>query len=150
MRKLIFAFPGMGKTPTCRRLYNCMDLDFGMFRTALDVEKEDESSILNQFVSLINEYLAQGWYVFTNEPKLLDYYSIYYYVPRSKVLMFLPEGKSIHYCAKKLNVSDDLVKEWVAGWAKIAVKNQIKLIYISVGLDHYLNSHPLSLRERRA
>jgi len=125
---IILAFPGMGKTPLVKRNGKYVDLDFGFFRSALDVKKENERSILPQFARLAKMYEKEGYIVLTNEPKLAEFL----HVDR----MFLPERRK--FSARKMNVSENQIAEWISGWQEIAQKFNIPVTFISVGLDHYL------------
>lgn len=124
---IYLAFPGMGKTPLSLKNGKYLDLDFGYFRTALNVSKEDERKILSNFAKLAKLYENDGYIVLTNEPKLIEYLRI------SKV--FLP--KHPIYSARKLKVTMDTVNEWISGWEDQAKKHNIPVIRVA-GLDHYL------------
>lgn len=124
---IYLAFPGMGKTPLSLKNGKYLDLDFGYFRTALNVSKEDEKKILPNFAKLVKLYENDGYIVLTNEPKLMEYLRI------SKV--FLP--KHPIYSARKLKVTVETVNEWIEGWESRAKKFNIPVIRVA-GLDHYL------------
>jgi hypothetical protein len=124
---IYLAFPGMGKTPLSLKNGKYLDLDFGYFRTALNVRKEDEKKILSNFAKLAKLYENDGYIVLTNEPKLIGYLKV------SKV--FLP--KNPIYSARKLKVNMETVNEWISGWETLAKENHIPVIRVA-GLDHYL------------
>lgn len=125
---VMLAFPGMGKTPLAKRNPIYFDLDFGFFRTALNVPKEQEVKLLQPFAKLAKLYSDQGYIVLTNEPKLMQVMKI--------TKIYLP--KDVHYSARKMHVSNDQIQEWVDDWATMAKKYNVPVIWISTGLDHYL------------
>jgi len=125
---VMLAFPGMGKTPLAKRESRYLDLDFGFFRSALDVRKEDEATLLKPFAKLAKMYAEQGYIVLTNEPKLMEVMKI------TKV--YLP--KDARYSAKKLKVPVSTAEEWIQNWATSAKKFNVPVVYVSTGLDHYL------------
>lgn len=127
---IILAFPGMGKTPLARKDPRYLDLDFGFFRTALAVPKEDEAVLYAPFAKLAKMYANQGFIVLTNEPGLLTDVKI--------DQMYLP--KDSKYSARKLKVDKATAEEWIAGWESAAKKNNVKVTYLSTGLDHYLSN----------
>lgn len=126
---VMLAFPGIGKTPLAKRESRYLDLDFGFFRSALDVQKKDEAKLLKPFAKLAKMYADQGYVVLSNEPKLMEVMKI------AKV--YLP--KDARYAAKKLNVSRDTANEWIQGWADAAKQHSVPVVWISTGLDHYLS-----------
>jgi hypothetical protein len=125
---ILLAFPGLGKTPLARKDPRYLDLDFGFFRTALAVPKEDEAVLYKPFADLAKMYADQGFIVLTNEPGLLKHIKV------SK--MFLP--KDSKFSARKLGVDKTTADEWVASWDATAKQNNVPVIYLSTGLDHYL------------
>lgn len=125
---VILAFPGMGKTPLTKRESGYIDLDFGFFRSALGVRKEDEATLLKPFAKLAKMYADQGFIVLSNEPKLMDVMRV------TKV--YLP--KDVRYSARKLKVPVETAQEWVKGWDDMARKHSVPVVYLSTGLDHYL------------
>jgi hypothetical protein len=126
---VLLAFPGLGKTPLAKRESRYIDLDFGFFRSALGVKKEDEAKLLRPFADLAKFYADQGYIVLTNEPKLMDVMKI------TKV--YLP--KDVKYSARKLKVDEKTAEQWVADWEQLAVKHHVPVVTISTGLDHYLS-----------
>lgn len=125
---VILAFPGMGKTPLAKRNPKYLDLDFGFFRTAHGVAKEDEERLLVPFAKLVKLYESEGYVVLTNDPKLMKHLKV------SRVL--LPENHL--YSARKLGVSVSKVTEWVAGWRESAKASNIPVTYVKGGLEYYL------------
>lgn len=135
---ILLAFPGMGKTPLARKDPRYLDLDFGFFRTALQVPKEDEAILYQPFATLAKMYADQGYIVLTNEPGLLKHIKVHaVYLPK--------EGK---YSARKLGVDQATVKEWIAGWEAAAKQNNVKVTYLSTGLDHYLGNQQNSFTSK--
>lgn len=132
---LILAFPGMGKTPLSKKSGKYLDLDFGHFREALNVQKDNELSIMPAFSKLVRKYEDDGFVVLSNDPKLMKFAKV------NKV--FLPANLSDS--AKKMGVSKEQVASWVADWKAEAEKYKVPTLEISVGLDHYL----LSRKETR-
>lgn len=127
---VLLAFPGMGKTPLARKDPRYLDLDFGFFRTALKVPKEDEAILYKPFADLAKMYADQGYIVLTNEPGLLKFIKV--------ASMFLP--KDSKYSARKLGVDKATADEWIAGWEAAAKQNNVKVTFLSTGLDHYLGN----------
>lgn len=125
---VILAFPGMGKTPLAKRRSRYLDLDFGFFRSALNVRKEDEATLLKPFAKLAKMYADQGFIVLSNEPKLMQVMKINH--------IYLP--KDVKYSAKKLKVPVETAQEWVDGWVQDAKAHSVPVTFISTGLDHYL------------
>jgi hypothetical protein len=124
----MLAFPGMGKTPLAKRESRYFDLDFGFFRSALSVPKEEEAKLLKPFAKFAKMYADQGYIVLTNEPKLMDVMKI------TKV--YLP--KDPKFSAKKLKVPVSTAAEWIQDWKDRADKHHIPVVIVSTGLDHYL------------
>jgi hypothetical protein len=124
----MLAFPGMGKTPLAKRESRYLDLDFGFFRSALDVQKKDEAKLLKPFAKLAKMYADQGYIVLTNEPKLMEVMKI------TKV--YLPTDAK--HVAKKLKVPISTAEEWIQDWNDIAQKHHVPVVRVSTGLDHYL------------
>jgi len=137
---ILLAFPGTGKTPLARKDPRYLDLDFGFFRTALGVKKEDEAILYQPFVDMARMYEDQGFVVLTNEPGILDHIARMHDGKSAKpmwpIKMILP--KETKYSAKKLGVSKETVQNWIADWEVAAKRNNVKVTYISTGLDHYL------------
>lgn len=125
---VILAFPGMGKTPLTKRESRYIDLDFGFFRSALNVQKKDEAKLLKPFAKLAKMYADQGFIVLSNEPKLMGVLKVHH--------VYLP--KDMKYSAKKMGVDINTISEWVEGWDTMAKKYHVPVTYISTGLDHYL------------
>lgn len=74
MKKFILAFPGMGKTTLALRVPGLIDLDYGSFRTALDVDpRQDQTATLQKYMKLANKYGAEGFTILSNEPQLMPY-----------------------------------------------------------------------------
>lgn len=129
---LVFAFPGMGKTPYALTHAGVVDADFGDFRAAMNVAKDHEKVLLLPWSKLISTWLYRGFTVLSNDPKLFSFFKSY---PRAVV--FLPALPA--YSAKKMNVSADTVKEWTLDWEKQAKKYGLPVKWLSVGLDKYLS-----------
>lgn len=125
---IILAFPGMGKTPLAQKQGRYLDLDFGNYREAHDVSKDEEAKLLKSFAKLANIYVDQGYIVLSNEPKLMDVLKVRH--------VYLP--KDSKYSAKKLGVDSDTVSSWIQDWEASARKHSIPVTYVSTGLDHYL------------
>lgn len=129
---ILLAFPGMGKTPLAKSNGRYLDLDFGFFRTALKVHKDNEQALLSAFARMAKSYENSGYIVLSNEPKLMSV---------SKIdRVYLPKGKGLKYAARKLGTSESTTQEWVTGWAKQACKYNVPVTYVEVGLDHYLRN----------
>lgn len=130
--RLIFAFPGMGKTPYAHTHAGTVDADFGWFRTAMNVDKENEGVLLRPWSDMIRSWLLAGYTVLSNDPKLFRYFRNY-----PKVEVYLPLNPT--YSAKKMKQSADTIDEWTHGWADDARKYGLKTVWIDVGLDKYLS-----------
>lgn len=124
----ILAFPGMGKTPLALQRGKYLDLDFGSFRDALGVPKEQERTLLKPFAKLMEKYEHDGFIVLSNDPKLMEVTRI------SKVYLPL----ILNYSATKLKVDVDTVTTWVNDWRILAKEHDVPVIWIKVGLDRYL------------
>lgn len=122
------AFPGLGKTPLAKRSSRYIDLDFGYLREAFSFSKEQEAKLVNAYLKLIRLYEHDGYVVLTNDPKILGKLSV--------KTVFLPSIPK--YAARKLNVSVETATEWIADWDALAKKYKVPIVYLSVGLDHYL------------
>jgi hypothetical protein len=128
--KLILAFPGMGKSPLANKS-RWQDIDFGIFREALNVPKEKEETILPMFVKFLEAMLKEGHWVMTNEPKLLKL------VKFDRV--YLPSRPDLSRASRKLGVDNDTIAKWVQDWALAAKNAKVPVVWISVGLDRYLS-----------
>lgn len=126
----ILAFPGMGETPLSLKSGKYLDLDFGHFRESLNVQKDDEQKLIAPFAKLMEMYESDGFVVLSNDPKLMGATHI--------DRVYLPE--STKWVAKKLGVSDSTAAEWIDDWHVRANKFSIPVVYLKVGLDHYLLS----------
>lgn len=126
----ILAFPGMGKTPLSLKSGKYLDLDFGHFRESLNVQKDDEQSLLKPFAKLMEMYENDGFVVLSNDPKLMSVTHIdRVYVPQHP-----------RYAAKKLHVSKETIAEWIDDWIDTAIRHSVPVVPLRVGLDHYLLS----------
>lgn len=133
--KVYLAFPGMGKTILATNKPRYIDLDFGIFREVMGVKKEDEGVLLPHFVKLM-KYVATIYpkkVILTNEPKLL-----YHLPPGTKCMMYLPHPDVLKFSAAKLKVSEQQISEWIVGWREKARLNAVPVVYLKVGLNHYL------------
>jgi len=143
--KVIFAFPGMGKTPAAKRLGNFIDLDFGHFREAHLTRKEDEGQLIPAFMRLIMAYYQEGWNVLTNEPKLILPIKAMLGGNANNIRVILPDVKeaSSSHSKSKLGMTQEEFEQAVQGWVKIAHANGIQPRFITIGLDHYLEGRKL-------
>lgn len=136
----ILAFPGVGKTPLSKQRGTFIDLDFGHFREAFGVEKDNESWLVKPFVKLMEKYESDGFVVLSNEPKLMG---------KTKIdRIYLPN--ELKYSARKLGVSENQVQEWVNDWKRRADQFVIPVVYLNKGLDHYLRKGSSRKTERGA
>lgn len=126
----ILAFPGMGKTPLAFKSAKYLDLDFGHFRQSLNVQKADEHKLLKPFARLMDLYEHDGFIVLSNDPKLMSVTDI--------DRVYLPAN--VVFAARKLNTDPGTAAQWVADWAEEAKRHQVPVVYLKVGLDHYLTS----------
>lgn len=127
---IILAFPGMGKTPLSKTIGKYLDLDFGHFREAFGKSKQDESQLLKPFARLARLYEDNGFIVLSNDPKLMQVLDVdRVYLPRN-----------VKFAARKLNTSPEQVSKWIKDWEAAANKANVPVTFLSVGLDHYLQS----------
>lgn len=127
---IYLAFPGMGKTPLAKANGKFIDFDFGHFRQAMNKSKDNEQTLMPAFVRLMRLYERDGFIVLSNDPKIMEFTRV------NKV--FLPTNLS--YSARKMNVSEGTVQEWVHDWEQQAQRCEVPVTYVSKGLDHYLQS----------
>lgn len=125
--KLLLAFPGMGKSPLCRKNPRYVDADFGLYRTAMHVDKSEEDKLLEPFAQVVMSLPYP--YVLSNEPKLMKYAKCSH--------MYLPTNAA--FSARKMGVDLDTVKSWIQGWSRAAKSAGVPVTWISVGLDKYLS-----------
>lgn len=131
--KLILAFPGMGKTPLSIRNGKYRDIDFGTFRSGMDVSKEDESTLLLPFANYLMamDSDVNGLTFMTNEPKLMQLIHV------DKV--YLPSNyQASQYCATKMGVTVRQIIEWKSDWYNMAQKYNVPVVFVDNGLDKYL------------
>jgi len=136
---VIFAFPGMGKTPYILHHSGWFDADFGLFRTSMGVDKKDEQILIGPYAKLIVEYIKNGFNIMTNEPKLIERVKAYVAsgVIAADITMYLPID--LRYSAKKMGVSTKQIGQWVSGWEAVAAKAHVPVVKIPIGLDKYLS-----------
>lgn len=136
---IILAFPGMGKTPLAKKYGSYIDLDFGHFRDAFSVAKQDEAKLLKPFAKLVKKYESDGFIVLSNDPKLMDVLDV------DKV--YLPAHPK--YAAKKLGVDEPTADQWINDWRTAANQHHVQAYYLEKGLDHYLLSAGRTIFDRR-
>lgn len=143
---IVFAFPGMGKTTYALQHPQVVDLDFGNFRSALKVKKEDEAQLILPFSRLMKYYFRDGFTILCNEPSLIPLVKqfaegrIYMVLPRSKVDLV----ERVKQRAQQSNYHDkgfaDLmeknIESWVSDWEQMAYKYNIPIDY-----DEFLGVH---------
>lgn len=127
---IILAFPGMGKTPLARKFGSYVDLDFGHFREAFSMTKQDEAKLLKPFAKLAEKYENDGFVVLSNDPKLMDVLDV--------DTVYLPATPK--FAAEKLNVDYQTAKNWIDDWRNQAIAHKVPVVTIRRGLDHYLQS----------
>lgn len=99
--QVIFAFPGMGKTPYCQTHKGCVDADFGYFRDAMKVKKDNEEHLLSPWFRVCEHWLKDDYIIFLNEPKMMKFFN-----PRHTICI-LPID--LRYSAKKMKVSESVI-----------------------------------------
>lgn len=138
--KVYVAFPGMGKTTYALSHAGTIDLDFGNFRSALKVEKENEHVLFPAFQRLAKFYFKDGYDVLTNEPSMIPLMKQF---AERRMVMILPRDKTalvqrVQERERRRHVNADFpialaknVDSWVSDWAKIAQKYDITVMYVN-------------------
>lgn len=149
--KLIIAFPAAGKTELSQVVPGCVDLDFGFYRSAHDVEKSEEATLFPSFCKLITAYIEQGHTVLTNEPKLLDSLPLEL---RSQTVVVVPRDPS--FAVRKLQQTPDIVEQLIQDWISLAHDANVPVIQLDTSLltallDHVLDGQdPISVPPKPA
>lgn len=127
--RIFVAFPGMGKTTYALSNAGVVDLDFGNFRSALKVAKEDEHTLFPSFQRLAKYYFKDGYDVLTNEPNLIPLLKQF---AENRIVVVLPKNNAAlvqrvqeREEKKHVNASFPIalaqnIDSWIDGWTKIS------------------------------
>lgn len=137
--RIFVAFPGMGKTTYALSHSGVVDLDFGNFRSAMKVAKENEHILLPAFQRLVSIYVKDGFDVFTNEPSTIPLIkqigsSIMVVLPRDIPELVMRVRKREQKRHGNLAFVKALAQNgtnWVSDWDKIARKYNISVQYVN-------------------
>lgn len=138
---VLFAFPGMGKTTYALHTPGAIDLDFGNYRSANKVKKEDEARLLLPFSRLVKYYFRDGFNVLVNEPSLIPLVKQF---TGNRVAVALPvdadelverviqRSKGDNYHSKDFaKQMKDNIDEWLQGWTQTALKYGISIHWVN-------------------
>jgi len=138
---VVLAFPGTGKSTAAKQLPGVIDLDFGFFRSAFKVRKEDEATLLEPYSKMVLQFVNSGFTVLINEPKVVPYLL----QKHINVQVVVPEQDTIGEVASRVKarggVGDRafaaaMLKSglsWVADWLKTAISHNLSFIELRTG-----------------
>lgn len=113
-----------------------MDLDFDYLRTSIHGLGVSREVQLKLYAQLALRYAQEGYNVLLNEP------SVVRACPGLLVdIMFLPDGRLINHCARKLRVDATTVWNWRLDWMTIATRFDIPIITSDAFLGPFKKQH---------
>lgn len=136
---IFVAFPGMGKTTYALSHSGVVDLDFGNFRSALKVPREQQHTLYSAYQRLAKYYFKDGYDVLTNDQGLIPFLKQF---AEGRIIMVLPLNEAEHVervkqreKANPINAGfpkmlSENISTWVDDWAEVANRYNIPINHV--------------------